>query len=457
MTRKADTITVRDIVERPISRASHWTRENASRIRPTATNTFPPFDTGKVKPLMAGYHVWDNWFVLNEEGNIADIYGYTVLFALVRPIDDTESAHAKIAYFYSVDGVHYVPGGFVFSKSLFSDVQEWSGSTILRNDGRLQTFYTVAMGVELAAGWQTHQRFATALQSIIVTEAGLSLADPMYHALLAEPDGLYYQNIWESDAGESRAPTKHTLSLGDDQGNNLCFRDPSFFKDPKTGRSYLFFEANTGSLLDAEGSVKQKYIGSEDFDVEYVPTPDDLKANGCIGVAEFTNDDYTFVNLDAPILTANLVTDEIERIKMMYYDNHYYLFCVCHGNKMTIQDEDFANRDFLLGFRAKELFGTFEPLNDTGVVIQQKSLGKHYDGQNENGQYVYSWLVLPDLSVVSYANFATSLDGSLNPIKTAGPTVQIKIDGLKTRITDLYYNILPATVLELPLTFPKIS
>ena len=456
MIRKADTVTVRDIAERPVSRASHWTREDATRIRPTATNTFPPFDTGKIKPLMPGYHVWDNWLVLDEEGNIANIYGYTMLFALVRPLDDTESAHAKIAYFYSVDGVHYVPGGFVFRESLFSDVQEWSGSTVLRDDGRLQTFYTVAMGVELAAGWQTSQRFATAIQSVVVTEAGLSLADPMYHALLAEPDGLYYQTIWESNAGEVIDPTKHVLEEGDGQSNNLCFRDPSFFKDPKTGKAFLFFEANTGSLLDPEGSVKQKYIGSEDFDVEYVPTPDDLKANGCVGVAEFTNDTYTFVNLQPPILTTNLVTDEVERIKVMYYDHHYYLFCVCHGNKMTIPDDTFINRDFLLGFRSDALFGTFKPLNETGVVIQQKSLGNRYDGQRDNGQYIYSWLVLPDLSVVSYANFSTGQDWSLDPIKTAGPTVQLEIDGLHTRITDLYYNILPATVLERPLTFPKL-
>ena len=457
MTRKVETITVRDIEERPVSQASHWTRENASRIRPTAANTFPPFDTGKVKPLMPGYHVWDNWFVLDEEGNVADIYGYTVLFALVRPVDDAESAHAKIAYFYSVDGVHYIPGGFVFSESLFNDVQEWSGSTILRNDGRLQTFYTVAMGMQLSAGWQTHQRFATAIQTVVITEAGLSLADPMYHALLAEPDGLYYQNIWQSDAGETRAPTKHTLTLGDDQTNNLCFRDPSFFKDPKTGKTYLLFEANTGSLLDPEGAVKQKYIGGEDFDTEYAASPDDLKANGCIGLAEFTNDDYTFVNLMPPVLTTNLVTDEIERIKLMVYDNHYYLFCVCHGNKLTIPDEDLINRDFLLGFRAKEMRGPFEPLNESGVVIQQKSLGNRYGGQDENGQYVYSWLVLPDLSVVSYANFSTFADGIRRAVKTAGPSVQIEISGLNTRITDLYYNILPATVVEPPLVFPSFS
>ena len=457
MTRKADTNTVRDIAKRPTSTASHWTREDATRIRPTAANTFPPFDTGKIKALMPGYHVWDNWFVLDEEGNIADIYGYTVLFALVRPIDDEKSAHAKIGYFYSVDGVHYIPGGFVFRENLFSDVQEWSGSTILRNDGRLQTFYTVAMGVELYSGWQTNQRFATAIQTISVTKKGLSLADPMYHALLAEPDGLYYQNIWESDAGEARAPTKHAVAIGDDQSNNLCFRDPSFFKDPKTGKTFLLFEANTGSLLDPEGAVKQKYIGSEDFDVEYVPTPDDLKANGCIGIAEFTNDEYTFVNLMPPVLTTNLVTDEVERIKMMVYDNHYYLFCVCHGNKMTIPDEDIINRDLLLGFRSEEMLGQYKPLNDTGVVIQQKSLGNRYEGQEKNGQYIYSWLVLPDLSVVSYANFSTDENWSLQPIKTAGPTVQIKIDGLKTRITDLYYNILPATVVEPPLVFPTIA
>ena len=430
---------------------SHWTRETAARIQASSTNTFPPFNLAKVLPLMPGYHVWDSWFVMTEAGQIASVKGFQVLIALVRPVEDNESANARIAYFYSADGEHYTPGGFLFESKLYDDCQEWSGSTVLRNDGRLQTFYTLAQSVELNGNWQTRQRFATALQTLSSTGGKLIISAPTYHDVLAEPDGVYYETAEQASLRESHYPTAHDRSLGSDQSENSCFRDPHKYVDPHTGKHYLLFEANTATALCPAGSVRRDYIGGEDFEPDYQPTIDDLKANGCVGVLELQDEDCTHGEFLPPWLTANLVTDEIERINIIDHDNHVYLFVVGHGNKNTLVTHypALSNRDYLLGFRADRFLGPLTPLNDSGVVVQQKSLGAPYQGQEQNTQYVYSWMLIPThnpdvFDCISYANYSfDTATGQSKAVKTAGPTVQVWLKGLESRVIGMKYTILP--------------
>lgn len=419
---------------------SHWTREQALKFKESKANTFPEFDIEKIKPFMEGFDIWDSWFALDENGELASIEGFRVLCALgLKKADDSNIA--RINYFYSKDGHSFVSGGLLFPHRLFSDIQEWSGSTLLRSDGSVQTFYTTAMGYIRDGVWQTFQRLATAIQRPVVKEGVLTFSAPQYHDLLLEPDGHFYQNVDQAVDNELRMPTLHNRSYGNDQINNLCFRDPFFFRDPATQKNYLLFEANTGPANDAEGTVRRNYIGNDNFDPDYRPTVDDLKANGCVGIAEFTDDQYTKLTMMPPLLTANLITDEIERITVIARDCSYYLFCVTHGNKMTILDDTFINRDMLMGFKAPSLFGPYTPLNGSGVVIQQKSEGAMYTGQANNQQYVYSWNVLPDLSVLSYANYSYSAtEGKLTTTKTVGPRVQLSIQGSQTEITNLDYG-----------------
>ena len=454
----------------PKIKTSHWTRQCASQIYPRPENTIPPFDTYRVKTLMPGYHVWDSWFALTEDGCVATIEGYTILLALVRPLDETveekgtyqnriADQRERIAYFFSSDGVHYQVGGFLFKTPVYDDIREWSGSTILRDDGRLQTFYTIARGLIIEGVWQTDQRFATAIQRIGVEESEegqrVVIVATDYHAFLKEPDGLLYENPQQSAEREIKYATRHRGDSGDEQVENFCFRDPKFIKDPATGRAYVLFEANTGPAFCPCGSVRRAYIGSADYQQDYAPTPDDLKANGCVGVMELTNPSYTYGSFCHPWLTANLVADEIERINVLWLQNHVYLFVVAHGDKCALLGEkpELLNRDFMLGFRAKHLFGELEPMNGSGVVLQQKSLGPMYTGQAENKQYLYSWLIVEglrpgELNCISYANYSTGLDGQCLPIKSAGPILTIQIKGLNSRIVDQYYGILPVTAEE---------
>lgn len=443
----------------PSIHTSHWTRHAASMMRPLPDNTLPPFDTYDIKPLMPGFDVWDSWFVMTEEGTVADVLGCRVLMALVKPL--TEGEHStygktdhreRIAWFYSEDGKHYHVGGFLFKTPIYSDVNEWSGSTILRNDGRIQTFYTIARGTQLYDVWQTEQRFATAIQKVSreTRQGKLQIAVPDTHVLLIEPDGLLYETPQQACLRELDYPTRNNFKSGNAQVNNFCFRDPKFIKDPTTKRTYLIFEGNTGSAFCPAGKVRTAYVGNGSRPLDYAPTPDDLKSNGCVGVLELTNADYTFGAFLHPWLTANLVTDEIERINVLWQDEHVYLFVVMHGNKCALMSEnpDLQNRDFMLGFRAPHLFGPLTPLNGSGVVVQQKSFGEPYVGQTENHQYMYSWLLVPTeragfYDCISYAGYSTSPEGKNLPIKTAGPTVTVQIEGLHTRIVDKKFTIQP--------------
>ena len=84
--------------------------------------------------------------------------------------------------------------------------------------------------------------------------------------------------------------------------------------------------------------------------------------------------------------------------------------------------------------------------------MQQKSYGDAYAGQAENHQYVYSWLITPTrdqklgvFPCVSYANYCNTGKG-VEAVMNAGPSVRIEIDGLKTRIVGMMYDIQPAQI-----------
>lgn len=437
-------------------KTSAWTVLNARKIGETPTNRFPAFDVGELKALYPGHQMWDNWAVRDVKGRLADVMGFKVLIALVRPRGADFSVGERIAYLYSKDGVHYEVGGYLFGDhQLYEGVREWSGSTILREDGKLQTFYTVSYGAEIDGVWQTVQRFATAIQTVSVEDGKLEVSAPIFHSLLGgacEPDGQIYETPAQASARELGLPTAHSRFAGSDQTENNCFRDPFFFRDSRTGKKYIVFEGNTGPLYNAPGVISRKYVGKN---VEgFEPTPDMLKANGCIGIIELVNDENTFGIFHKPWLVSNLVTDEIERINVIEEKGGVYLFCAGHGNKNALNKEnsDLVNRDYLLGFRSNRFGSDLTPLNGSGVVVQQKSMGEAYGGQASNQQYAYSWILVPTVEsdktgvypCLSYANYSVVEDGSVQPVMGIAPTISVEIKGLDTRIVDMKYDIKPA-------------
>lgn len=439
---------------------SHWTVEAARKIKETTSNRQPAFDLDELEALMEGYQMWDNWAVRDEEGNLASVFGHKVLIALVRPRDADFSAGERIAYFYAKDGIHYKLGGLLFGdKQLYDGIREWSGSTILRDDGKIQTFYTVSCGAEVEGVWQTVQRFATAIQTPALDEDGvLSISSPIHHKLLGgacEPDGQLYETPAQASIREKAMPSAHSRLVGSDQTENNCFRDPFYYKHPKTGKSYIIFEGNTGAAFNPAGLVADAFVGKRNVSRSgFAPTPDMLKANGCIGVIELTDADYTYGIFRKPLITSNLVTDEIERINAFHKDGKFYLFCCGHGNKNALNEEnpDLVNRDYMIGFVGRDFGEKMTPLNESGIVVQQKSAGEAYGGQARNQQYCYSWIIVPDAegiktgryNCLAYANYSKVEDGTIQPVMGIAPTLEIEISGSKTRIVGMKYDIKPA-------------
>ena len=62
-----------------------YTLKDAMSIKETQNTKVPDFDTGRIKQLLPGYHCWDSDLAFDTDGNIADINGYNVLWALCRP------------------------------------------------------------------------------------------------------------------------------------------------------------------------------------------------------------------------------------------------------------------------------------------------------------------------------------------------------------------------------------
>lgn len=414
---------------------SHWTRQQASSIKVDTATTFPKFEPLRLHAMIPGYNVWDNWIVLNESNEIADIQGYRMLVALAAPTD--KRAGTRLYYFYSKDGINYTVGGKVTDQLLDKEAQEWSGSSVLRADGTLQTFYTLAKASDTAPT-QKDQRLATLTQKVTITGGKLVLQKPLHHALLATPDGHYYQTPLQAHQYEKSHPAAKG-KVGNSKINNFCFRDPHFFKDPATKKSYLLFEANTGSDYCAEASVSRDYIGGNNYEPHFSTSSDDAKANGCIGIAELTDGSYRSLQYLPPLLTSNLVTDEIERANIVTYKGGYYVFCVTRARKMTITNSAITDSAFMLGFRADSLFGPYVPMNGSGVVIRQYHGA---GGEGSNAQNVYSFLTLPDLTVITYANYCNDGKGTVKQLRTAGPSIRLAINGTTSKIGSVVYNLL---------------
>lgn len=418
----------------------------AESVRSTPENSFPKFDSRKVKLISPRMNFWDGWFVTDINGDIASVNGYKIMIGLGQILH--RKSNARLVYFYSRDGENYTEGGILFTSPLVRNPKEWSGSTILRSDGTLQTFYTIVQSYQTREGRQNHQRIATAIQSVSTSTNSLVIGSPIFHEVLFEPDGKLYQSLEQARELEKKMPTHHDWSRGDALNNNFCFRDPKFVFDKSKNKAYLLFEANTGPQSGhPENVVKSRYLGKMTF--FYRPTPDALKANGCVGVAELHMDSAPLLHLTKasllpPIMTTNLVTDEIERINAIKHDKYWYLFCNTHTNKWAFNNDNLMNRDIMLGFRSSNLMGPYEPLNGNGVVIQQHSPGPRQTAVQQNRQRVYSWLLSTDMTVTSYADYGTNGYGFLVKQRTVAPTVILKIEGLRTKITKLIHDVKPA-------------
>lgn len=398
----------------------NWTREQVSKIELNQDNTIPYVDISKLEKLAPGYHIWDTWPLMERDGSTASLKGWKVIFALSAPSDILPGkVHdiATIRYFYSKNGKDWTLGGELFPAGSALGSRQWAGSAMTDN-GKIHAFYT-ATGNKGEFPLSYGQRIAMATGDIVADDNGVRFENWGQHRILFEPDGKYYQTKEQAQQGE---------------GGGFAFRDPMWFKDPKTGKEYLLFEGNSAGTV-AERVCRDEYVGSPEFRQQHVVPTDSVHANGNIGMAEVVDGDFSKIKLLPPLLEANCVNEELERPHIVVKDKKYYLFTDTHINKYAA---GLQGPEGLYGFVSDTLIGGYKPLNGSGLVLANPS---------NNPYQAYSWLVTPELNVVGFAHFGDLGNLTIGDVGnqtpefqfshfggTLAPTVQLVIKGDHTEI-----------------------
>lgn len=399
---------------------TNWTREQVSKIELNKDNTLPYTNVSELEKFAEDYHVWDSWPLTDRDGNIASVKGWKVLFALTAPNDVLPGkVHdiATIRYFYSKNGKDWTLGGTLFPEGASLGSREWAGSAMM-DDGKIHAFYT-ATGHRGEQHLTFEQRLAMASGNIVADKNGVRFENWGDHKIILEPDGKFYQTKEQAQQGE---------------GGGYAFRDPMWFKDPKTEKEYILFEGNSGGVV-GDRTFKKEYAGSNEFLRENPVPSGAVHANGNIGIAEVINGDPSNLKMLPPLLEANYVNEELERPHIIVKDKNYYLFTDSHINKYA---EGLQGPEGLYGFVSDSLIGGYEPLNESGLVLANPS---------DNPYQAYSWLVLPNLNVVGFAHFGELGEMSIGDVGqqspefqfehfggTLAPTVKLSIKGDKTEI-----------------------
>jgi levansucrase len=407
------------------------TRYDYSQI-PTAQNdsqySVPNFASKSIANISSAsdMDVWDSWPLQNPDGTVAEYKGYHIVFAM--------SGSSQLYLFYQKIGDTSINSwqnaGRVFAgenlssssdEHLKNQNQEWSGSAYkIGNEVRL--FYTGVDTDHPDGHTGNEQVLTTAKIDIDASYSGLEVSDIEDHKSIFSGDGKMYQNFSQFQNGS---------------GDNHCLRDPHYVED--NGRKYLVFEGNTGTAngyQEYRSLFNKAYYGGDDayFNSSknslLARTDRDsvIKANAAIGIIEL-NDDYTLKTVMKPLVTANLVTDEIERPNVVKINGKWYLFTITKGYTQRV-DGFPSDNTYMLGYVADNLTGPYKPLNKTGLVL----VG---DEDFNSRTYTYAYYGMPvssgsnNLLITSYM---TNRNISSTQHSTFAPSFLLTVNGDQTQV-----------------------
>jgi levansucrase len=178
-------------------------------------------------------------------------------------------------------------------------------------------------------------------------------------------------------------------------GTIKAFRDPGYFHDPVSGEHYMFF---AGSLANSRSAF-----------------------NGVIGAAvsrDGAPDSWVAL---PPILSADALNNELERPHALFHDGLYYLFWSTQAH--VFDPDGPTGPTGLYGMVSERLDGGWRPLNGSGLV---------FGNPPQAPAQAYSWLVLPDLSVISFVD-NWGQGAGIEPRRFGGsfaPELRLRLDGV---------------------------
>jgi levansucrase len=298
--------------------------------------------------VLPHHDIWDAWPVPEQDGSTALAGGAELWMALAAPAaghPEERHDHARIRLLART-AERWRDLGDAFSDGASPGSREWSGSAVRRPDGTVSIFYTAA-GVRGEARPTFHQRVVEARPRLTVTDGIAQLERGVEHRTILHADGQYLSaNEIEGGPGRIRA-----------------FRDPSWLRDPADGHEYLLIAASV---------------------------PGHHHFMGAIALARATPPGWTLL---PPLLVADGINHELERPHVVVHQERYHLFFCTSSQAFHPADRAPTG---LYGFVAPALAGPYEPLNGSGLVIQNPPA---------QPDQAYAWLVLPDLRVESFVNY----------------------------------------------------
>lgn len=382
------------------SMSSTWTADQLVRLQRADLPALGLIGAADVNPVIADLWLWDIWPVQLDNGNVAEVLGgslWVVLSAPRRADPDGRHDEARMRLLHHAGGAwrdcgNLLPDGFAPGS------REWSGSTRLDvATGALTLWFTVA-GRRGAVEHSAEQRLFHCRGTLHLTGDRPRASD--WHALTESVvnDGRYY-----ADTAIGKAIS----------GQIKGFRDPYWFRDPADGKGYLLF---TGSK--AEAASRSDHDG-----VIGIALAEDACGTGAYMILP-------------PIIDADGLANELERPHVIVHDGCYYLFWSTHAHVFAPGGP--VAPTGLYGMVAPSLFGPYEPLNGSGLVLANPP---------REPRQAYAWQVIPSagasFDVVSFVDL-WGMDGC-DPARDAGlkarqfggtiaPVVTIMIDGKTTRI-----------------------
>jgi levansucrase len=368
-------------------RPARWTRRHLDLLAETGVTTAPVIDPAAVPRILPDHDLWDLWPIQEEDGSTSVAGGHELWMALSAPaLGHPERRHdqARIRLL-GKNGKEWKDLGNVFADGASPGSREWSGSALRRPDGTVSVFYTAAG--RRGETRPTYRQSVIEARSILTADGGdrIQVQQDADHREILRSDGRLYLPADEA---------------GGAPGRIRAFRDPGWFRDPADGRDYLLIAASTA------------------WNDGY---------NGAIALAEHQGDAWSLL---PPLLVADGVNHELERPHVIVHDSWYYLFFCTQRHSFHPAGRAPTG---LYGFAAPSLTGPYEPLNGSGLVLQNPAL---------EPDQAYAWLVLPDLHVVSFANYRSHQGIDLRYAEaaqaragfggTTAPTLKLTLDGMTT-------------------------
>lgn len=369
------------------SPVSAWTAAHVAALD-ESMGTLPLIGAADVARVSPVIDIWDAWPIQDADGHPSDFGGATLWMALASPQfpdPDERHGHARI-HLFRRDAGGWTHLGPAMPDGFSPGSREWSGSAVLGADRRTLTLYFTATGAVGEPVPSFTQRIFRAQATLADAAAGPAFTDWRGLTQLFAEDPRWYM---DSAAGSGSV------------GTIKAFRDPAYFLDPLTGAQYLTFAGS-----DARS-----------------PSP----FNGVVGLAVAADDAASAWTLQPPIVTAAGLNNELERPHLIHQGGAYYLFW---STQRHVFDPDGPTGPTgLYGMVAERVEGPWRPLNGSGLVLANPA---------EAPAQGYSWLVLPDLTVISFIDNWGQADLSA-PRRfgaTFAPEVRLLLDGATARLKD---------------------